>query len=148
MSDELSGEIKITDTDGVYDFDFDDDTGDFVQDDGFATAMLMSLLLDKRASEDQVPQPIKRGGYWGTDITGMMFSHLWLVNGRKTQDKLNLGIEYCNASLKWMIDKGFATEINTEASFTDDGIKLDVAVSKPNGIPDNYTFYLWLNTDY
>ena len=148
MSDEISGEVKIIDIDGVYDIDFDEDTGDFVQDDGLATYMLMALLLDNRATEEQVPQPIKRGGYWGTDITGMKFSYLWLVNGRKTQDKLNLGIEYCNSSLKPLIDEGFATEINTEASFTENGIKLDIAVSKPNGIIDDYTFYLWLNTDY
>jgi phage gp46-like protein len=145
---ELSGEIKIIDTDGVYDFDFDDDSGDFVQDDGLETAILMSLFCNERATEEQVPQPFKRGGYWAIDITGMQFSHLWLVNGRKTQDKLNLGSEYCNTALNWLIEKGYATEVNTEASFTDEGIQLDIAISKPNGITDNYTYQLWLNTDF
>jgi phage gp46-like protein len=145
---ELSGEIKIVETDGVFDINFDDDSGDLVQDDGLETAILMSLFLNERATEEQVPQPFKRGGYLFVNITGMQFSHLWLVNGRKTQDKLNLGTEYCNTALQWLIDKGYATEVNTDASFTDEEIQLDIAISKPNGITDNYTYQLWLNTDF
>lgn len=148
MSNEISGEIKIIETDGVYDFDFDDDSGDFIQDEGLETAILLSLFLDKRATEDQVPNPTKRGGYWGYEIADMDFSHLWLVNGRKTQDKLNIGKEYCNTALRWLIDEELATDVQTTATFIDDGIELDIEITKPNGVVDTYTYNLWLNTDF
>jgi phage gp46-like protein len=147
MANEISGEVKIQEIDGKYDIDFGDD-GDMVQDDGLESAILMSLLLDKRATEDQVPQPSKRGGYWGVDITGMDFSHLWLVNGRKTTEKLALGIEYCNTALQWLIDENMAKEINTTAEFTTEGIKLSVDITKPNGVIDTMIFNLWLRTDF
>lgn len=148
MPDPISGEIAIVELeDGRFDIDFGTD-GDFEQDSGLESAILMSLLLDNRATEEQVPAPSKRGGWFGIDISGMQFSHLWLVNGRRTSDKLNKGIEYCNEALQWLIDKGYATEINTEAEFVTEGIKLTVAITKPNGIVDNMVFNLWLNTDF
>jgi phage gp46-like protein len=148
MPDAISGEIKIQKVNDKWDLDFNSDIGDFDQDSGLETAILMSLLLDKRATEDQVPQPTKRCGYWGIDITQMEFSHLWLVNGRKTTDKLTIGIEYCNTALQWLVDHGYATEVNTSAEFITEGIKLSIEITKPNGIVDTFTAYLWLNTDF
>jgi len=78
----------------------------------------------------------------------MKFSKLWLVGGRKTQDKLNQGIEYCNESLQWLIDDELAIDIQTVASFTSNGIKLDISITKVNGIIEGKVFDLYLNTTY
>lgn len=142
-----SGEVKIELINGKYDIDWDDN-GDRVQDDGLETAIDMSLLLDKRADESEVAQPFFRGGWWGSNIINMFFSKLWLVNGRKTQDKLNQAIEYANAALFWLIEEGYASEVNSTAEFTDNGISLSVTITKLNDIVLNKNYELWLNTPY
>lgn len=142
-----SGEVKLQLINGKYDIDFVDN-GDIIQDDGLETAIDMSLLLDKRADESEVPQPFFRGGYWGTEINGMDFSKLWLISGRRTQDKLNLAIEFANAALDWLIEQEYASAVNTTAEFMENGISLGVTISKINDIVLNKNYNLWLNTPY
>jgi phage gp46-like protein len=140
-------DLKLQLVNGKFDIDFDTD-GDLIEDLGMDTSILISLFLNKRADESEVPQPILRGGYWGVDITGMEFSKLWLVNGRKTTDKLNQSIKFCNEALQWLIDEGYAVDVNTIASFTDNGIELNISITKINGIIESKVYQLWLNTTY
>ena len=141
-----SGEKKLSLVNGKWDTPLADN-GDFEQDYGLETAILMSLFLNERADESEVPQPTKRGGYWGYEINGMKFSKLWLVNGRRTTDKLNKAIEYANECLQWLITKNYATDINTTAKFIENGISITVSITKENKIVFSNTYYLWLNTD-
>lgn len=147
-----SGEIKLSLVNGKYDIDFDDE-GDFVQDEGLETAILMSLLLNKRADSTEAPQPVNRGGYWGYEINNMEFSKLWIVRGRLTTDKINAAIEYSNSALQWLIEEGYATRIETEAEFVrsndikGDGIKIDITITKVNDIILSKDYTLWINTD-
>lgn len=143
----MNGEIKLGLVNGKYDIDFGSD-GDFVEEKGLETAILMSLFLNERADESEVPNPVLRGGYWGYEVNEMQFSKLWLVTGRKTSDKLNKATDYCNSTLQWLVDENFATGINTVASFISDGIKLDITISKVNGVKETYTYNLWLNTNF
>lgn len=142
-----SGDIKLQLVNGKYDIDWDEN-GELKTDEGLDTAILLSLFCNQRADESEVPQPVYRGGYWGVDITDMQFSKLWLVNGRKTQDKLNQGVEFCNTALQWLIEKEYATNVETVASFTDNGIKLDISITKVNGIIESKIYNLWFNTTY
>lgn len=142
-----NGEKKLSLVNEKYDIDFDD-SGDFVTDEGLETAIMMSLFLNERASADEVPQPIKRGGYWGYEVNGMQFSKIWLVSGRRTTEKLNQIIEYAKASLQWLVDESYATDIECEAEFITDGISLTVTISKVNDVIYSNNFVLWLNTDF
>ena len=140
-------EKKIKLVNGKYDIDFNS-VGDFEQENGLETAILMSLFLDDRADESEVPQATKRGGYWGYEVNNMKFSKLWLVNGRRTTDKLNQAIEYANSCLQWLIDESYATDVQSEAVFITDGIELTVTISKDNTLVYSKAFNLWLNTDF
>ncbi len=142
-----NGEKKLTLVNEKYDIDFDDN-GDFTQENGLETAIMMSLFLNERASADEVPQPIKRGGYWGYEVNGMTFSKIWLISGRRTTEKLNQIIEYAKASLQWLVDESYATDIECEAEFITDGISLTVTISKVNDVIYSNNFVLWLNTDF
>lgn len=150
----INAEVKLQLIDDKYDIDFDSSTGDFVVDEGLDTAILMSLLLNKRADESEVIIPTRRDGYWAIDITGMEFSKLWLVNGRLTQDKLNQAIEYCNSALNWLIEDNLASNIETTAQFTKDndinksGIQIFVTITKLNNVVETKNYILWLNTSY
>lgn len=141
-----SGEKKIRLVNGKWDTPLADN-GDFEQDDGLETAILMSLLLNERADESEVPQPTKRGGYWGYEVNDMMFCKLWLINGRRTRDKLNRAIDYANRALAWLIEEGYATDVETNAEFIENGISITVSITKNNTIIYSDTYYLWLNTD-
>ena len=143
----MNGEKKIQLVNGKYDIKIDTD-GDFVQDEGLETAILMSLLLNERANASEVPQPIKRGGYWGYEVNGMQFSKIWLVSGRKTSDKLNKIIEYANSCLQWLVSEGYATGINCSAEFISEGIELTVSITKENKVIYSENTILWLNTDF
>lgn len=149
-----NGEVKLSTVDGKYDIDFGSD-GDFITDDGLETAVLMSLLLDKRANAEEAPQPVRRSGYWGYEVNDMDFSKLWLLYGRLTTDLLNKSIEYANNCLQWLIDDGYATAINTESEFkklTSDistwGISMTVTITKVNDIILSENYLLWVNTDF
>ena len=142
-----TGEKKIQLVNGKYDIKIDTD-GDFVQDEGLETAILMSLLLNERANASEVPQPTKRGGYWGYEVNGMQFSKIWLVSGRKTSDKLNKIIEYANSCLQWLVSEGYATGINCSAEFISEGIELTVSITKENKVIYSENTILWLNTDF
>lgn len=142
-----NGEKKLDLVNGKYDFDFDE-KGDFIQENGLTTAILMSLLLNDRAEDVEVPQPTKRGGYWGYEVNGMKFSKIWLVSGRRTTEKLNQIIEYANSCLQWLVDEGYATDVTSEAVFVTNGVSVTVTCEKDGKTIYSKGFTLWLNTDF
>lgn len=114
------------------------------EDDGMDTAITLSLFTDRKAdADDKLPHgQTDRRGWWGDAylaalVDGMadeLGSRLWLLDGKKTPENLVLAKEYAEESLAWMVTDEVASSITVTASYIRDNIlRLDVAVSRPDG---------------
>lgn len=114
--------------------------GNFVTDDGFEAAVLISLFSDARASDDdELPtRDTDRRGYWADefstipdDITG---SKLWLLSRSKmTQETLTLAGEYAEEALRWFVADGIAKSVTASAEAVQpDMAELTVVIVKAN----------------
>jgi phage gp46-like protein len=108
-------DIKMRKNDsGIYDFSFAD--GDFITVEGFDTAIQISILGERRASESEVMQPQKRRGWWGneaSEIVGFEIgSKLWLLSqARLIQDTINMSVDYGKQCLQWLVDDKYFDKI-------------------------------------
>ena len=114
-------------------------SGDIATDDGFSTAIYLSLFTDRRArDDDKVDDPDDRGGWWG-DQTSVdeIGSRLWLLRRAKTtQANLNLAKGYIQEALKWMIDDGVAQKISVaveRAGSSMDRLYYNILIQKSDG---------------
>lgn len=94
-------------------------SNDLTSDDGVVSAVLISLLTDKRAEDDEeLPDPLStdRRGWWADQIDDdQIGSSLWLLERSKTtKDVLISAKRYAEESLQWMIDDGLAETISVE----------------------------------
>lgn len=125
--------------------------GQFEVDDGFDTALFISLFEEKRADQSEQAVNFLRRGWWGNelqDIPGFEIgSKLWLVyQARKTQTILNLAQTYARDGLQWLIDQGFLDDLTVDGIFFGDGIKLTINLIRSNDIVATRSFDLWNNT--
>lgn len=151
MTTDFNHDIKLRqdEDDKIYDIHIVD--GDLETDDTFDINIIMSLFVDARADESEVPEPLRRRGFWGDlilypdqdDIT--LGSKLWLVYGRNTEEQLNRAIDYCRKSLQWFINKNYVKTIEVDGGRTIDGIKININfIVEDNSISD-FNFSLWEN---
>ena len=95
--------------------------GSLATDDEMETAVLLSLLCNRRAGDsDKVPYgSTKRGGFWGDAIATTpgdeWGSKLWLLDGKVTKVNLVLAGQYCREALAWMIEDGVASSVYAQA---------------------------------
>ncbi|RJX32342.1 MAG: hypothetical protein C4516_04390 [Oxalobacter sp.] len=101
------------------------------QDDGFDTAILISLFTDRQAdAADTLPQgQTDRRGWWAdayaTTENGKsdpIGSRLWLLDGKRTQANLIKAREYAEEALAWMVTDGIARRIEAAAHYLRDNI--------------------------
>ncbi len=90
--------------------------GDLVREKGLSTAVLISLLTDRRASTDDViDDPTDKKGWWGDlvpDVGDRIGSKLWQHERSKTTNADQIKIRKAmEESLQWMIDDGVAKKI-------------------------------------
>lgn len=114
-------------------------------DDTFRTALLISLLTDRRAAgEDPVRDPKNLRGWWGDsypDVEGdQVGSRLWLLSGAKTTDaNLALAEGYALEALQWLIEDGAAQTVVVTATRIDpDVLELDIAIERPDEPAERY----------
>lgn len=135
------------DDEGVFDLVFED--GDCVTTDGLETAVVCSVLSDRRAYADEVPDPMKRRGWIGDLVSSVPGdrhgSGLWLYEQtRGTADKV-LGVriegEQC---LMWMVQEGLFTNVSAQAVFTPAArrIALEITTESPAGGTSVWAFDL------
>ena len=143
-------DLKLSlDDNDIYDINIDDN-GDIENINSFDTAILMSLITDKRADESEVKQPQNRRGWWGNslndDIDYEIGSKLWLLEQeRATQDILNNSIDYTSECLSWMIEDNLVDDIIIDAELNDNEIILEIKFIRKNN--ESIIFYnLWENT--
>src|SRR5688572_23031344 len=106
-----------------YEFDLTFRLGDFKADEGLETAVLISLLTDRRCEPEELPDPeTDRRGWWGdlfADVEAdQIGSKLWLLDRTKqSQETLNAAQEYAEDSLEWLLEDGVAASVTVETSF-------------------------------
>ncbi len=126
--------------------------GDLTPEDGFDTAINLSLFSDARANEDQVTVPENRRG-WMADlvspVTDRLFgSLLWLLNQRRNnQDTLNQSINSAQLALNWFVDDGLAIQIEVSGEIIPrSGIRLTIIITSVSGNVSTHYVNLWENT--
>jgi len=124
--------------------------GDLAREDGFATAITLSLFTDRRASLDDVLPDGSgdRRGWWGDAFAvvegDQIGSKLWLLERSKlTPETLRRVKEHAQDALAWMVtDKiASAVEVMVERR-AEDQVAVQVRITKPDGNTGQYD-YLW-----
>lgn len=115
------------------------DGADLLADDGLETAVILSLLLDRRAeADDNLPDNVDPRGWWGdsyAEVQGdQVGSRLWLLNREKQLPSVaNLVQEYAAEALQWLVDDGVASAVDTTATWVEPGMcALSVAIHRPD----------------
>lgn len=121
---------------------------DLASDRDLTTAVLLSLLTDRRADDDDVPpsgDPRDRRGSWldqFADIAGDLYgSRLWLLDrAKKTNETLLQAKEYVNEALTWMIEDKVVSSIDVITESMAGGIAIAVGLQRPGRDPVSFRF--------
>lgn len=104
----------------LYDLALNESDGEhLVMDESLRTCVLISVLTDRRATEEQAPDPSDLGGWWGdtyTDVPGdETGSLLWTLKAAKAiPETLQLAEQHVRDALQWMIDDGIVSALEVE----------------------------------
>lgn len=147
------------DTLGEGDLNYEDN--DFELEEGFATAVFISLFTDRRAEDDDIlpdPNSTDKRGFWGDQILpdeegDQIGSRLWLLDRSKTiEENLGQAEIYMEEALQWMVDdavvvKFEATAERLKLNTGTDIMALSVNLFKKDGTTESFTYnYEWENT--
>jgi phage gp46-like protein len=145
------------DAEGIWDLVIDEDAGDIATVDGFETALVVSLLTDRRAHSDEVADPLLRRGWDGDlypeapgDNTG---SGWWLYEQARlssaVEDDTRVGMYYETVqALEWLIEEALALAV--DATFVSDPkhrrLIANTLITAPDGGVSRRAWQLWQNT--
>ncbi len=144
-------DIKVVQDENGF-FDFDVSGRDLNHEEGFASAIHVSLFSDARANSDQVKISEQRRGWIG-DISSpvegrLVGSLLWLTEqNRLTQNTLNSIVDYARESLMWIVSDNIASNVEVIGTIEQrKGIILQIDITTIDG--DVVTQYvdLWRRT--
>lgn len=135
------GQIAIL-LEGVdtYDLSLDVDNGDHLLiDESLRTAVLVSLLTDRRVDPSEAPDPSDLGGYWGDtwpDSPGdLVGSRLWTLAGAKfLPETMSRAEGYVREALSWMVADGVVAQnpdIQVELEFNGHTLSGRIVITKP-----------------
>lgn len=140
------GDMKYLFEDGLADIVMGD--RDVVQDEGFETAITISLFSDRRADDDD-PLPDDTGdkrGWWGDvlNVNGRKIgSRRWLLRRSKlTNENMGRLEEYDTEALQWMLDDGVASNITvivTRAGM--EAIDELITIQRPDGTEQAFKYF-------
>jgi len=132
---------------GVYDIQFDEN-GDILTEDFFDTAIKYSLFGEQRASALEVLEPQLRRGWIGNE--GKDYengSKLWLFEqARITRSNLNKIENEAVNRLQWLIDDGFAVQVNAAATLSANNVLLEITTEVSRSKVEKRYYVLWKNT--
>lgn len=142
-------DILLENTDNGYDISFEN--GDFKSTEGLDTSILMSLLIDKRASESEVSEPRRRRGWIGNEQNDQadyqIGSKIWLKEqSRITTQTANECADYAFDSLKWMIDDNLVKNVTVNGRIVDEKIQIEVIFQRFDNQIFSDQYVLWENT--
>ena len=141
----MSVDAVLTETSDGFDFNIDAN-GDIETDNFFDTAIQMSLFCERRATDSEVGPSHKRRGWIGNE-QGNGFeigSKLWLFEQERVTRSLLSSIEKAALNgLQWLIDDGYATNIESDAQLSTGRVTLNVTIERPNSKVEHRFFELW-----
>lgn len=90
---------------------------DFINGNQLHTAVLMSLLSNRRADTIELDSPTdSREGWWAEQLYSLkpkFGSKLWLLKRKKILYGLDLKIkQYCTEAIQWMVDYGLCASLD------------------------------------
>lgn len=137
--------------DGIYDEVIGAD-GDFVSDESFNTAIILSLYPERRADEDTIPIAAKRRGWVGNetneDNTYELGSLQWLnEQARTNSDTKNASVGYVKEALAWLVPN-YLNDIKVSGFLRSEGVELEIVLVRKNKKIDKLYFKLWENTGF
>jgi phage gp46-like protein len=104
------------------------EAGALMYEDGLATAVILSLFLDRRArADDRLPDPAStdRRGWVGDafDLEDPIGSRLWLlVREKQTEETRRRAEEYAAEALDWLVEDGLASAVRIRAEWLAPGL--------------------------
>jgi phage gp46-like protein len=140
-------DVMLVDMGNYYDFN-PDANGDITTEDSFEASIITSLLVDKRASIDEMLIPEKRRGWIGSlGSQHEIGSKLWLYHQARLTDDILLRIESeCYSSCKHFITDGLIKEISVKSEIDGDVVSVEITFKRFTGKTDSRYFDLWNNT--
>ena len=120
---------------------------DLLIDDGFDTAVYISLFTNMRDMDSDNPD---NRGYWGDalDLSSIavppLGSLLWKYSRAVvTSDVINSIKTACSDALRWMIDDGIAGSVNVTASETgNNSYVFGISITRPDNTGTSYQYKL------
>lgn len=143
----MKKDIKLELVDGYFDIAIED--GDFANEDGFDTAIWISLFTDARANISQVLIPENRRGWLGNLVSSVqdrqLGGYLWLSEQRRlTQDTVNEITDYARKSLFWMIEDEIALKLEVEGDMDPpNGITIEIKITALDGTTSKHFIEMW-----
>lgn len=126
--------IALSHTSGGYGFDLARNAkGHLETDTSLRTTVLLLLLTEGRALDEDVPTGQARGGYWGNsypDVQGWELGsrlHL-LTRGKATSEQARLIEQEIRARLQCLIDDGIALSLDVDLALAADRWEASVGV--------------------
>lgn len=135
---------------GIYDIKITD--GDIETQDFFDTALVVSLLSDRRASESEALLSHMRRGWIGNEHTPgfEIGSKLWLFEqSRLTRQIINQAADAAREAVLWMVEDGLAVAVRrVSADFLPPsspiiGARITVEIERSNSVVENRYFDFW-----
>jgi phage gp46-like protein len=135
--------------DGTFDIEFEN--GDFKSTTGLDTAIIMSLFVDKRASQDEISEPSLRRGWQGNELNNdsdyEIGSKLFLLDqSRATQKTVNNAESYASDGLSHFIQDGIAKKIDVSGESSGSNVTLNIEFTRDENQVDSKQYMLWENT--
>lgn len=115
--------------------DWEIQLGDLVTGDDLETAILVSLMTDRVARDDD-DYGTKKRGWWGdTDADYAIGSRLWLLRRRRLTSATATDAEtYANEALQWLIDDGIVSSFTVETQIVyPTRLYMSITYQKPDG---------------
>lgn len=121
---------------------------DLASDRGLLTACALSLFLDRRAEDDDVPpsgDPNDRRGWWADQfalVTGDRYgSRLWLLDrAKRTRETELRAKEYVREALAWALEDRVASSIEVAVETTASALLFAVVLQRPGQDPVGFKF--------
>lgn len=142
----------VKNSDLIYDYEINE-SGDFTQDNSYDTDIVISLLCDRRANRDEVPDPALRRG-WHGDVDSTLTNYkigskLWLLlQSRFTQETANNAKKYVQESLAWVTKKNIAERVYVTSERKDfNEILINVIFYVGNQITFKSSYQIWKNSE-
>ena len=148
MADAL-GDVKLEWTSTSMDAAIEDD--DIAIDPGLRTAVLLSLMLDRRAEDDDVlpSDDGDRRGWWADELAAvegdLVGSRLWLLDrSKRREDIVRRADEMVREALAWMLEDRVAASLDVEIELGARELLIGVTVHRPTGDPVTFRFaHVW-----